>query len=231
MGSRERHDRERQAVREAILTAARELFVHEGYRNVSMRKIAERIEYSPAAIYGYFESKDAIFFALAEEGFRLMGDAHDAATGGAADALDALRRMFLGYYGFSREHPQFFALMFLDRSVPQLSERWDELPFAREKMLRAIAVVERAVSAGALPPGTDAAAAFHVLWAAIHGPAALAVCGRLSPDEDPEALAADALDAVIAGLRAGVRPRFQPAVCRQDSPVSHSEDMHHVTSS
>ena len=47
-------------------------FVAEGYRNVSMRKIAERIEYSPAAIYSYFPSKDDIFFALAEEGFRLL---------------------------------------------------------------------------------------------------------------------------------------------------------------
>ena len=43
-----------------------------GYQNVSIRKIAERIEYSPAAIYGYFPSKDDIFFALAEEGFRLL---------------------------------------------------------------------------------------------------------------------------------------------------------------
>ena len=72
MGIKERHDRDRSAVRESILHAARELFVTEGYRTVSMRKIAERIEYSPAAIYGYFGSKDEIFYALAEEGFRMM---------------------------------------------------------------------------------------------------------------------------------------------------------------
>ena len=72
MGTKERQQRERDRISEAILTAARELFVAEGYRNVSMRKIAERIEYSPAAIYSYFPSKDDIFFALAEEGFRLL---------------------------------------------------------------------------------------------------------------------------------------------------------------
>ena len=54
MGIRERQDRERHAVREAILTSARDLFVAEGYAQVSIRKIAERIEYSPAAIYSYF---------------------------------------------------------------------------------------------------------------------------------------------------------------------------------
>ena len=56
MGVKERQERERQAVRAAILSAARDLFLSEGYRNVSMRKIAERIEYSPAAIYSYFDS-------------------------------------------------------------------------------------------------------------------------------------------------------------------------------
>ncbi len=79
MGIKERHERDREAVSRAILDAARELFVTEGYQNVSIRKIAERIEYSPAAIYGYFPSKDDIFFALAEEGFRLLGDPENAA--------------------------------------------------------------------------------------------------------------------------------------------------------
>ena len=72
MGVKERQEREREAVSRAILDAARDLFVAEGYHNVSIRKIAERIEYSPAAIYGYFPSKDDIFFALAEEGFRIL---------------------------------------------------------------------------------------------------------------------------------------------------------------
>jgi Transcriptional regulator len=74
MGIKERQERDREAVHRSILDAARELFVTEGFQNVSIRKIAERIEYSPAAIYGYFPSKDDIFFALAEEGLRLLGD-------------------------------------------------------------------------------------------------------------------------------------------------------------
>ncbi len=72
MGVKERQEREREAVARGILDAATDLFVAEGYHNVSIRKIAERIEYSPAAIYSYFPSKDDIFFALAEEGFRIL---------------------------------------------------------------------------------------------------------------------------------------------------------------
>jgi len=72
MGTKERQDRERQAVTDSILDAARELFLVEGYTNVSIRKIAERVEYSPAAIYSYYASKDDIFLALANEGFHRL---------------------------------------------------------------------------------------------------------------------------------------------------------------
>ena len=72
MGTSERNARDRETVRRRILDAARELFVAEGYRHVSIRRIAQRIEYSPGAIYSYFRGKDDIFFALAEEGFRKL---------------------------------------------------------------------------------------------------------------------------------------------------------------
>ena len=121
MGLKERQDREREAVRRAILDAARDLFVAESYSNVSIRKIAERIEYSPAAIYGYFESKDDIFFALSEEGFRTLADHVRAAIESIPDPLQRLRRGLWAFYEFSKTHPEYFELMFIDRSVPSIS--------------------------------------------------------------------------------------------------------------
>src|SRR3954469_5946004 len=105
MGIRERQERDREAVRRAILDAARELFVSEAYHDVSIRKIAERIEYSPAAIYGYFSSKDDIFFALAEEGFHLLGGGNDPERQRHLQSLDPVARirdMFWHVYEFSR---------------------------------------------------------------------------------------------------------------------------------
>src|SRR4029453_17789004 len=119
MGIKERQERDRETVRRAILDAARELFVAEGYQNVSIRKIAERIEYSPAAIYSYFPSKDDIFLALTEEGFRMLfAPRVDMAI---ADPIDKIRAGFWRLYEFSKEHPEHFALMFLDRSVAPIS--------------------------------------------------------------------------------------------------------------
>src|SRR5689334_5079222 len=133
MGIKERQERDREAVRRSILDAARELFVREGYENVSIRKIAERIEYSPAAIYGYFPSKDDIFFGLAEEGFRLLHGGRDSdATLETLPPLERIRTIFLRLYEFSREHPQYFALMFVDRSVPRISREYERFAFARD---------------------------------------------------------------------------------------------------
>jgi len=92
MGTKERHERDRHRIRQGILDAARELFIAEGYEHVSMRKIADRIEYSPAAIYSYFPRKDDIFFALAAEGFRILADGVSGAVAGIDDPLERLLR-------------------------------------------------------------------------------------------------------------------------------------------
>src|SRR5262245_19314809 len=168
MGIKERQVRDRETVRRAILDAARELFVAEGFQNVSIRKIAERIEYSPAAIYGYFPSKDDIFFALAEEGFRLL------CVRGAAPAtledrspLGRVRGVFGRLYEFSRDYPQYFALMFIDRTVPRIGREYERFAFAHQMKQNIIATIAAAVEAGELPRSIDAAVAMRVLTSGV----------------------------------------------------------------
>src|SRR5262245_36005125 len=149
MGIRERQERDREAVRRRILDAARELFVSEGYHNVSIRKIAERIEYSPAALYSYFPAKDDIFFALAEEGFRLLyGKAEDFDAIEAQPPLDRIHGMFWRLYEFSCQHPAYFALMFVDRTVPSVSANYERFAFAHEMRERALAHLKQCVEEG-----------------------------------------------------------------------------------
>jgi AcrR family transcriptional regulator len=212
MTIKQRHDRSRASVREAILHAARELFVSEGYRTVSMRKIAERVEYSPAAIYSYFPSKDAIFFALAEEGFRMMRQAARDAAAAQAEPAAAMRAGFWAYYRFSREQPQYFELMFVDRSVPQITDV-DQFGVLAEMWHDATRSLARCVEAGVFPRALDVGAAFHILWAAVHGAATLRLCERLAPDENADLLASDTLDAAIAGLKSGVLTSFVASPC------------------
>ena len=207
MGIKERHERDRETVRRAILDAARDLFVTEGFHNVSIRKIAERIEYSPGAIYSYFPSKDDIFFALAEEGFRLLCDAGAAARTQAGDAepsLDRVRGIFHRLYEFSRDHRQYFALMFVDRNVPRISREYQRFAFAREMKGNIVGEIAACIDAGLLPSSIDPAVAMRVLMVGVIGVAVLGLSERLAPGEDADQLAADMLNVTIAGLQRGV---------------------------
>lgn len=219
MGVKERQDREREAVRRAILNAARDLFVSEGYPNVSIRKIAERIEYSPAAIYGYFESKDDIFFALAEEGFRLLFAAEHCADE-RMQPIDAVRAIFWRFYEFSKTHPEYFALMFVDRTVPRISRDWERFGFVREMKKSAAGRIQKCIDAGLFPPETSPDVVFRILSSAVYGVAVFRLSDRLAPGEDPEALARDALEAALAGLRSGIRTTFIAAACAADEPAA-----------
>jgi AcrR family transcriptional regulator len=212
LGVKERHVREREAVARSILDAARDLFVAEGYHNVSIRKIAERIEYSPAAIYSYFPSKDDIFFALAEEGFHLLfsGARPIVEDDDAEDMLEGLRRSFWRVYEFSKSHPEYFALMFVDRTVPRINKDWDRFGFVHEMKARIGARIQRAIDAGLFPAGSKPDAIARILLTATFGASICRLCHRGTPNEDLDALVRDTLEAALTGLRSGSPVTFVP---------------------
>lgn len=214
MGIKERHERERESVRRAILDAARTLFTTEGYRQVSIRKIAERVEYSPAAIYSYFPSKDDIFFALAEEGFGLMADMGERVPEGDSP-LETLRGRLMALYTFGAQHPEHFALMLFDRSVPRISNHREQFTLLVEMRRRMAATIGECIAAGDLPAHLDPVSALRVLLTAIQGAAAARLFNRLGPNESGEALAHDLVELTLAGLRAGTPLTFRavPAEC------------------
>jgi AcrR family transcriptional regulator len=212
VGVKERQEREREATSRAILDAARELFVAEGYPNVSIRKIAEKIEYSPAAIYSYFPSKDDIFLALAEEGFRMMAasaqcsrenDPHDT-------PLECIRSAFFHLYRFSREHPEYHALMFMDRSVPKISQDWQRFEFVRQLRRELTNTIAQAIADGQFPPGSNPELIFRVLMVATQGISVMRICDRLVPGEDADALARVTIEAALTGLRTGFPHSYNP---------------------
>jgi AcrR family transcriptional regulator len=210
MGIRERQSRERETVRRKILNAARTLFLNESYANVSMRKIAEQIEYSPGAIYSYFTSKEEIFFALAEEGLQFVRT-HCAAGSHANSPLERVREAFWRFYTFSKEQPEYFSLIFVDNAVPRISRDWERFSSMRELRQEIEQDIQQCIDDGIFP-GLDApGGVFRLLWTAAYGVAVFRLSHRLAPGEDSDALAQDLLDATIAGLRSGLELRFSAA--------------------
>lgn len=106
MGVRERRQRERQELRRAILDTAREIAAAEGWSAVTIRRVAEKIEYSPPVIYEHFSSKEEIVFELLREGFRGMLAAMRAARDAHKDPGEALLAIGQAYWSFSIAHPE-----------------------------------------------------------------------------------------------------------------------------
>jgi AcrR family transcriptional regulator len=218
MGIRERHSRERETVTRKILDAARGLFLSDGYANVSMRKIADQIEYSPGAIYSYFRSKEDIFFALAEEGLECIRahchtrspEAPDSSTTG--QPLDRVREAFWRIYTFSREQPEYFRLIFVDSAVPRISRDWEQLTSMREMRQDIEHDIQQCIDQGVFPGVESAGVVFRILWTAVYGAAVFRLSHRLHADADADALAHDLLACAIAGLRSGIRLRFSTTV-------------------
>jgi AcrR family transcriptional regulator len=211
MGIRERHTRERENVRSAILTAARSLFLAQGYANVSMRKIAEQIEYSPGAIYSYFASKEDIFFALAEEGLQVLRGhcTSDAQVPSSPAPLDHVRESLWRFYTFSKEQPEYFSLIFVDHTVPRISRDWERFSFVRELRQGIEEHIQQCIDDGVFPSTVSAPSAFRVLSTAIFGASVFRLSNRLAPGEDADALAHDVLEAALGGLKAGVPLQFE----------------------
>ena len=174
MGVKERREREKTETREIILDAARELFLTEGYEGVSMRKVAEKIEYSPTAIYVHFKDKDDLFHELCHADYaRLAAEFQTAAL--PADPIERIRAIGQTYINFGLHYPNHFKLMFMTvnpQSYNGLNEKDKEVKGNPEKDSYAFLMqnVHQALSMGAFRDEfKNADLIAQTLWAAVHG--------------------------------------------------------------
>jgi len=167
MGITERREREKEEIRRKILDAARELFAEEGYDRVTMRRIAEAIEYSPTTIYLHFEDKEDLVRALCNEDFGRLLEAMEHAPA-SPDPAEAVRQLGRAYVDFALQNPNHYRFMFLTpESKEKLAQLEDESPGERS-FAHLLAVVTRAVEAGRFRKVAPLTAA-QVLWMGVHG--------------------------------------------------------------
>src|SRR5438045_5277106 len=158
----ERREREREEVRRKILDAARDLFMTEGYEKVTMRRIADAIEYSATTIYHHFEDKDDLVQALCHEDFARLFE-HLQTQPAPADPIQAVRQLGLAYARFGIDHPNHYRFMFMTPGKFEHPEDHDTSPGEQAfGLLRA--AVEAAIASGHFAPG-DAVSIAQVLWA------------------------------------------------------------------
>ena len=207
MGVLERRERERTELREKILDAARELFITDGYEGVSMRKVAEKIEYSPTAIYVYFKDKEDLFHELCQEDFARLAEVFQRAAE-ISDPLERLKQIGRTYAQFGRDYPNHYRLMFMTPHPPQdLNQRDQEVKGNPESDAYAFLrlTMQEAIATGRLRPElADADLVSQTLWAAIHGAISLEIakCNDAWVDWRPiEDRIEMMLDVTLRGIR------------------------------
>jgi AcrR family transcriptional regulator len=179
MGVTERREREKQALRQVILTAARELFVKEGYENVSMRRIAEKIEYSPTTIYLYFRDKDELLHEMCNETFALLSRKLNKILAAEGDPVEKLREGLKVYVQFGLKHPNHYYTTFMRPFGKCKEDHPYEESKGEEAFKKLVESVAACVQAGKFRE-TDVMAISQSLWMTVHGITSLLI--TFNPD-------------------------------------------------
>ena len=200
MGIAERKQRELQNMRRLILDTAMKLFIEEGFKKVTMRRIAEIIEYSPASIYSYFENKDDILYVLYREGFEELYGRQQSIFA-IKDPVKRIRKHGEVYISFAVENPELYDLMFIMRApVKKIQERDDgDIGLAVYEVLKMN--VKECMNTGSIPRANVDAAAFS-LWSLVHGMVALIIRERciMFSEDQLKSIAMNSLDFVLKGI-------------------------------
>lgn len=170
MGISERKGRERAERERRITAAARQIAEREGWNAVTVRRLADEIEYSQPVLYSHFENREAIVAAVAIEGFVELARALRQATHRPADRGNALEGVAIAYLAFARRHPALYEAMF---TLPT------GLRFAEADTRSELKDAFAALAAVVAPFRSDVELATETFWAALHGLAELERSGRI----------------------------------------------------
>lgn len=212
MGTAERRERERLALRERIIDEGRQILTSEGYAALTMRKLADRIEYTPGALYAHYPDKDAIVRAICEHDFRAFS-AHMAPTAAVEDPIERLLSLARAYATFALERPEPYKLLFVSRPLVKDMSELHENPDTDTYTLLGNAV-RYALSRGHFPAWkNDAELIAQTLWAGTHGAVMLEIWRtpeKPMPFEPIERRLDAICEAMIHGLENSKPPTMRP---------------------
>jgi len=191
-----RHD----LTRQKILDIARSLLLSQGVNGISMRILAEKADYSPAALYKYFANKEEIIEALRQEAWQMMA-AFDPEPPpvGMTSLADLFVHSGRNYIRFASQYPEYYQLiMSTTETGPDSLEEFKQLP----NFVELLRFVEAAVAAGEfeLPPGYAPIHLAMLSWFTVHGISLLNLTMMNKCQDEFQALSGEVLEMVKAAF-------------------------------
>jgi AcrR family transcriptional regulator len=168
----ERKSRQRAERELRIVAAARVIAERDGWPAVTIRRLADEIEYSQPVLYSHFENRDAIVAAVAVEGFQAFTLALRKAAGASTGPGNALENVAMAYFDFASRHPALYEAMFI---LPT------NLRFADAETRPELRAAFDALVAVVAPFCADVDVVTETFWATLHGLVELERTGRVRP--------------------------------------------------
>ncbi|MBW8869296.1 MAG: TetR/AcrR family transcriptional regulator [Acidobacteriales bacterium] len=200
-----RRERYRTELRDETLSAARKLIQEEGYQGLTIRKLAQRMECSPMALYSYFADKQALLAALALEGFEKVAKRFDSTV--HRDPLVAVKKILLDYIAYAVESPNEYRILFLSvETLGELELTREDLQERNPAFGPLFKRVETCIKAGLLQG--DAFAVSTVLWTGAHGAASVLITAQKFPFGSRQLYAEEVVATIVSGVQNRVIARI-----------------------
>ncbi|TSD63300.1 TetR/AcrR family transcriptional regulator [Inquilinus sp. KBS0705] len=198
MASKDRILRLKEETRINILDAALQIVKEEGWQALSMRKIADVIEYTAPIIYEYFANKEAILLELTRKGFLLLSKDLEEAKSHHRLPAKQLEAMWLAYWNFAFANKQLYQVMFgvstnccceLVNSLPEADLPWDQFTGVIGQLMN-ISDMESEVIC----------TKYYTFWSVVHGLVSINLLNRGNTDDINKQVLRDAITGIIRSI-------------------------------
>lgn len=199
MGIVERKLRQKVEVKASILQAAWQLVEKEGWQSLSIRRIADAIEYSSPVIYDHFENKEAILLEFTKRGFQQLNDQLIKAKEQFVNAEQQIEAIAYAYWKFAFNHTEYYQLMYgLGMPGCEAVKQIPELASFTEIILAPI----REMLAKSKNTGADPYLKLHTFWSTLHGLVSINMMGK---NDNKDELNAMVLKDFLIGFISGIK--------------------------
>jgi AcrR family transcriptional regulator len=197
MASKERIQRLKEETRISILDAAFKIVKNEGWQSLSMRKIADEIEYTAPIIYEYYANKEAILQELTRKGYQVLTADLTQARENASTPEKQLEAMWLAYWDFAFAHKEYYQLMFgvemnccvMKAEIPEIQAPAKMISEAIQKILK-------------VPLNDDAVCTkYYTFWSVVHGLISINIVRQGVSDEINQQILKDAINGIIRSMK------------------------------
>ena len=196
MASKERIQRLKEDTRTSILEAAYKIVKEEGWQALSMRKIADEIEYTAPIIYEYFSNKEAILEELTKKGYVYLAKEMEEARDKHALPAEQLEAMWMAYWNFAFKKKELYQLMF----GVQMSCCSKQKSAEAEAPAKLVNDAIRQLIAGRDLPENEVCRRYYTFWSAVHGLVSINLVNQGSSDEINKQVLKDVIGNIIRDI-------------------------------